>query len=111
VTAADQQEPREKPTPDRGSWKTLGSAVMTAAEADNRKKHARKAREHELKAGKTFRRTKKHLKKAERHERRVDRLKAQAPKRAVANQRRRTRLNGVEVEWVDGSWQPTERGR
>jgi hypothetical protein len=34
-------------------------------------RQARKAREHELKAGKIFRRTKKHLKKAERHQRRA----------------------------------------
>jgi hypothetical protein len=87
-----------------GFWGAVGGAFMAAAEADDRrvsKKHGRKAREHELKAGKTFRRTKKHLKKAERHQRRAgtteattvegpraaaDRERAEAAKREQAQQ-------------------------
>jgi hypothetical protein len=81
VTAAASQPADEKPSHEGpakeggpGFWGGVGGGLRAIAEAGaerDRRVQARKAREHELKAGKTFRRTKKHLKKAERHQRRA----------------------------------------
>ena len=69
-----------------GFWSQLGKAMKAELERGEQKQLAksiegqeRKALEHELKAGKTFRRTKKQVKKAQRHQRRADRIKDRFP--------------------------------
>ena len=92
VTAAAAQ-PSDKPAgessrieqPERKPG-ALGERIKAGLKAQEQKaikesieRQERKVLEHELKAGKTFRRTKKQLKKAQRHQRRADRMKDRFP--------------------------------